>query len=86
MNLINLISEFNEDFINSYNYESDERYFLEVEVQSPFLSERMKIEEFKKRIPNLRDKTEYVMHIRNWTMNKYWKKCIESLNLIKKFG
>ena len=65
MNLINLISEFNEDFINSYNYESDERYFLEVEVQSPFLSERMKIEEFKKRIPILRDKTEYVMHIRN---------------------
>ena len=65
MNLINLISGFNEDFINSYNYESDERYFLEVEVQSPFLSERMKIEEFKKRIPNLRDKTEYVMHIRN---------------------
>ena len=65
MNLINLISEFNEDFINSYNYESDERYFLEVEVQSPFLSEWMKIEEFKKRIPNLRDKTEYVMHIRN---------------------
>ena len=65
MNLINLISEFNEDFINSYNYESDERYFLEVEVQSPFLSERMKIGEFKKRIPNLRDKTEYVMHIRN---------------------
>ena len=65
MNLINLISEFNEDFINSYNYESDERYFLEVEVQSSFLSERMKIEEFKKRIPKLRDKTEYVMHIRN---------------------
>ena len=48
-------SQFNEDFIKNYNKESDERYFLEVDVQYleklhelhndlPFLPERMKIE------------------------------------------
>ena len=52
------ISEFNEDFIKSYHNESDERYFLEADVQYPeklhdlhdnllFLSERMKIEKLK---------------------------------------
>ena len=28
-------SKFNEDFIKNYNKESDERYFLEVDVQYP---------------------------------------------------
>ena len=48
-------SQFNEDFIKNYNEESDEGYFLEVDVQYleilhelqnnlPFLPERMKIE------------------------------------------
>ena len=47
-------SEFNEDFIKNYNEESDERYFLEVDVQYPqelyehhmdlpFLSERLEL-------------------------------------------
>ena len=51
-------------------------YFLEVDVQFleklhelhndlPFLSERMKIEKVEKLIANLRDKTEYVINIRN---------------------
>ena len=50
-------SQFNEDFIKIYNEESDEGYFLEVDVQYleklhellndlPFLPERMKIREF----------------------------------------
>ena len=62
------ISEFNNEFIESYSDECDEGYFLEVDVQHlenlhklgndlPFLSERMKIEKV--------DKEEYVMHIRN---------------------
>ena len=49
------ISEFNEDFIKSYNEQSDEGYFLEVDIQYPrklhelhndlpLLLERMKIE------------------------------------------
>ena len=55
-------SQINEDFIKSYNEESDERYFLEVDVQYleilhelhndlPFLPERMKIEKVGKLVP-----------------------------------
>ena len=69
-------SQFNEDFIKNYNEESDEGYFLEVDVQYleklhelhndlPFLPERMKIEKVEKLVANLHDKTEYVIHIRN---------------------
>ena len=70
------VSEYNEDFIKSYNDESDEIYFLEVDVQCsenllnfhndlPFLSERMKTEKVEKLVSNLHDKTEYFIHIRN---------------------
>ena len=52
-------SQFNEDFIQKYNEESDEGYFLEVDVQHsknlhkllndlPFLPERIKIEKVGK--------------------------------------
>ena len=69
-------SQFNEDFIKSYDEESDEGYFLKVDVQYPeklyklhndlpFLPERMKIENFEKLFTNLHDKTECVIHIRN---------------------
>ena len=58
------------------NEESDEGYFLEVDVRYleklhelhndlPFLPYRMKIENVKKLVANLHDKTEYVIHIRN---------------------
>ena len=67
---------FNEDFIKNYDEESDEEYFLEVDVQYleklnelhndlPFLPERMKIEKVEKLVPNFHDKTAYVMHIKN---------------------
>ena len=69
-------SLFYEDFIKNYNEESDEGYFLEVDIQYPeklhelhndlpFLSERIKIEKVEKLVTNLHDKTEYVIHIRN---------------------
>ena len=68
-------SQFNEDFIKNYNKESDEGYFLEVDIQYPeklhelhdlpFFPERMKIEKVEKLVANLNDKTEYVIHIRN---------------------
>ena len=69
-------SQFNEDFLKNYNEESDEGYFLEVDVQYleklheshhdlPFLRERTKIEKFEKLISNLHGKTEYVIHMRN---------------------
>ena len=66
-------SQFNENFIKSYNEESDEGYFLNVDVQYAEklhelyhdLPERMKIEKFEKLVSNLHDKTEYVIHIIN---------------------
>ena len=69
-------SQFNKDFIKNYNEESDEGYFLEVDVQYleklhklhndlPFLPERMKIEKVKKLVANLHDNFKYVIHIRN---------------------
>ena len=55
-----------ENFIKSYNDESDEGYFLEVDVQCPenlhnlhndlpFLPRRMKTEKFKELIAHLHD-------------------------------
>ena len=69
-------SQFNEDFIKNYNEESNEGYFIEVDVQYhetlhdfhndlPFLPEWMKIEKVKKTIANLNHKTKDVIHIRN---------------------
>ena len=69
-------SQFNENFIKNYNENSDERYFLEVDVQFPeklhelyndllFLPERIKIAKVEKLVTNLHDKTEYIIHTRN---------------------
>ena len=69
-------SQFNEDFIKNCNEESDEGYFLEVDVQYPgklqelhnylpFLLERMKLEKVKKLVTNLHDKTRHVIHVKN---------------------
>ena len=66
-------SQFNDDFIKSYDEESDKKYFQEVDVQYlkkmhelhndvPFLPERMKIE---KVVAKLHDKIEYVLQIRS---------------------
>ena len=70
---INDTSQFNGDFIEHYNQESDEGYFLKVDGQYPVklhklhndLPERMKIEKVEKLVANLHDKTEYVIRIRN---------------------
>ena len=92
--------QFNEDFMKSYNEES-EVYFLEVDIKYreelhvlhndlPFLSERMeKSEKSEKLVANFHDKKEYVIHIRNLKQalnhGLFLKKSIDSLNLIKKF-
>ena len=66
-------SQFKED-IKNYNEESDEGYFLEVDVQYLeklhefhndllYFLERMKIEKVEKFAANFHDKTEYVIHI-----------------------
>ena len=60
----------------NYNLESDEGYFLEVDVHYLeklhelhnsllFSTERMTIEKVKKLVSNLHDKIQYVIHIRN---------------------
>ena len=70
-------SQFNEDFTKNDNEESDEGYFLEVDVQYskklhkfhnalPFLPQRMKIEKVEKLVTNLHDKNEYVICTRNF--------------------
>ena len=78
-------SRFNEDFIRNYNEESDEEYFLEVNIQYtekllelhndlPFLKEKMKIEKFKKLVANFHDKSEYVIYMKNLKQSwvKWW--------------
>ena len=68
-------SQFNEDFIKSYNEESDERYFLKIYDQYPeklhelhndlpFLPDRIRIEKVEKLDTNSHDKTEYLIHRR----------------------
>ena len=62
--------------MKNYNEESDEGYFLQLDVQYyekvhklhndlPFLPERMKIEKVERFVANLHDKAEYVIHLRN---------------------
>ena len=71
----------NEDFKKYYTEESDEGYFLEIDVQYlenlyelqnnlPFLTEGMNIEKVEKLVANLHDKTEYVIHIRKFKKRK----------------
>ena len=73
---IKYTSQFNKDFVEKYNEENDEGYFLEVDIQYPeklhelhddlpFVPERLKIENVEKIVTNLHDKTKYVIHIRN---------------------
>ena len=69
-------SQFNDNFITNYNEESDEGYFLEVDVQYTekiyelhndlqFFYKRKKLKKVKKLVTNLHDKNEYVIYIRN---------------------
>ena len=69
-------SQFTKDFMENYNEDKDESYFLEVDVQYheklhnlhndlPSRYETMKIENIEKLVANLYDKEEYVILIRN---------------------
>ena len=69
------VSKFDEEFIKSYDEDSDKEYILEVNVEYlkkflnlhndvPFLAKRMKINERKKLVCNMNDKENYVVHIR----------------------
>ena len=69
-------SQFYEYFIKNFNEESEEGYFLEVDVQYPknymkfkmiyhFYQNKIKTEKAEKLVANLCDNTRYVIHIRN---------------------
>ena len=90
-------SWFNEDFIKNYSEESAEGYFLEVDVQClqklhelsndlPFLPERMEIEKVEKLVPNLHDKTEYVIHIRNLKQSLNHRLVLKKVHRVIRFN
>ena len=89
-------SQFNEDFIKNYDEESDEGYFLKVDVQYlkklhelhdlQFLPERLKIEKVKKFVANLHDKTGYVIHIRNLKQALNHRLVLKNVRRVMKFN
>ena len=90
-------SQFNEDFIKVSNAESNEGYFLEVDVQYTeklhklhnnllFLLERTQPKKVEKLVANWYHKTEYSIHVGNSNEAlTHGLIFIEWLNLIKKF-
>ena len=67
------LSDFNEEFIKNYNENSDEGYFLEVDIEYPkqlwsshkdlpFLPKRRKLEKVEKVVCSIEDKEKYVTH------------------------
>ena len=71
----NNLSMFNEDFIKNYDENSDESYFLQVDIEYPkklydshkdlpFLSDRKKLGKVEKFLCAIEDKETYVIHIR----------------------
>ena len=90
------LSDFNEDFIKNYNENSDEGYFLEVDIEYPkqlfgphkdlsFLPERRKLENVEKLACSIEDKGKNVIHIRalKQTLNNRIK--LKELHRIIKF-
>ena len=69
-------SEINEEFIKNYDENNNKGYILEVDVKHPrklhdlhsdlpFLPKRMKTDKCKKLVCNLRNKKNYVVHIKS---------------------
>ena len=90
------VSELNEDFIKCYSDESDERYFLEVDVQYPenlhnlyyglsLLPKTIKIKKVDKLLGNLHDNEEYILHIRNFKKALNYKLVFEKVHRVIKF-
>ena len=94
-------SPFNEDFIKNWNEESDEGYFLEVDVQYlekfhehhndlRILLEGMKLGKNEKLVTNLHNKTEYVIRLRHLKQvlnhGLILSKFMQWLNSIKNIG
>ena len=59
------LSRFNKRFIKGYNENSNEGYFLEVDVEYPKkISGRKKLEKLEKLVSSIEDKEKYFIHIR----------------------
>ena len=80
-----------------YSEESDEGEVLEVDIQYsenlhechndlPFFSERMKIEKFEKLFTNLREKTEYVIQMRNLKQTLNHRLVLNKVHRVMKFN
>ena len=50
------LSKFNEDFIKKYNEDCNKGYFLEVDIDLPFLPERKKVEKVEKLICSIKER------------------------------
>ena len=94
---VEYLSESNEDFVKSYSDESDEGYFLEVDVQCPenlhnlhnglhFFSKGMKIEKVDKLIANVYDKEEYVIRIKNLKQASSYGLVMKKFHRVIKFN
>ena len=91
-------SQFTEDFIKNYNEESNEGYFLEVDVQYPkklhelyndlpFLLEEMKTEKVEKLIIIYMIKlNKYVIHIRNLNQALNHELILKKVHRVIKFN
>ena len=91
-------SQFTEDFIKNYNEESNEGYFLEVDVQYPkklhelyndlpFLLEEMKTEKVEKLIIIFMIKlNKYVIHIRNLNQALNHELILKKVHRVIKFN
>ena len=73
--LVTDLSRFHENFMKSYNENTDIGYFLEVDVEYPtklfgshkdlpFLPARKKLEKVERLVCSIEDKEKYVIHIR----------------------
>ena len=85
-----------ESFIKNYNEEIDEGYLFGVDIQYlknlynlrndlPFFPERIKIENIKKVVANLHDKTEYVIDIRNLKKALNQELLLKKVHIVIKF-
>ena len=90
-------SQFYKNFMKSYNEDSDEGYFPEVDVQYPkklydlfnnllFLPERMKIEKIEKLLAQLHDKKECFIHIRNLKQTLNYGLVLKKVHRVIKFN
>ena len=95
--LVEDLYEFNEDFLRSYNKESNEGYFLEVDAQYPeslhephndlqFLPKIKKIDIVKKFVANFHNKKEYIIHIRNLKQELNHRLVLTKVNKIISFN